>query len=59
MTYKHYIEQPMPMVWRLVNRNLYKNYGLIKKLYDIDLTLHMGAYENGKLDAHVSSDGAE
>ena len=24
MTYKHYIEQPMPMVERLINRKLYK-----------------------------------
>ena len=24
MTYKHYLEQPMPMVERLINRKLYK-----------------------------------
>ena len=50
MTYKHYFEQPMPLVERLINRNLYKNYELIKTLDDIDLTLHMGAYETGKAD---------
>ena len=38
MTYKHYNEQPMPMVERLVNRKLYKNYELLKTLDDIDLT---------------------
>ena len=25
MTYKHYIEQPMPMVERILNRSLYRN----------------------------------
>ena len=47
-TCKHYIEQPVPMVERLVNRKSYKNYELIKTLDDIDLTQHMGAYEKGK-----------
>ena len=32
ITYKHYLEQPMPMVERVVNKKLYKNYGLIKIL---------------------------
>ena len=48
MTYKHYIEQPMPLVERLINRKLYTNYDLIKILDDIDLTLHMGPHETGK-----------
>ena len=48
MTYKQYIEQPMPMVERLFNRKLYRNYELIKTLDDIGLTLHMGPYETGK-----------
>ena len=59
MTYKHYIEQPMSMVERLINRNLYKNYDFIKTLDDIDLTLHMGAHETGKTDIHYSSDEDE
>ena len=50
MTYKHYLEQPMPMVERLIIKRLYKNYDFIKTLNDIDLTLHMGAYETGKAD---------
>ena len=50
MTYKHYFEQLMPMVERLINKRLFKNYELIKTLNDIDLTLHMGAYETGKAD---------
>ena len=58
MTYKYYMEQPMPMVARLVNRKLYKNYELIKTLNDIDLTLHMGAYEKGE-DVHYNSDEDE
>ena len=49
-TYKHYIEQPMPMVERLINKKLYKNYEFIKTLDDIDLTLHMGPYESGTRD---------
>ena len=48
MTYKHYKEQPMPMVERSINRKLYRNYELIKTLDDIDLTLHRGPYETGK-----------
>ena len=32
MTYEHFIEQPMPMVEKLINEKLYKNYDLIKKL---------------------------
>ena len=50
MTYKHYIEQPIPMVEKLVNRKLYKNYELIKTLDDIDLNLYMRAYEKGGED---------
>ena len=50
MTYKHYLAQPMPTVERLINKNLYKNYELIKNLDDIDLILYMGAYETGKED---------
>ena len=38
----------MPMVERLINRKLYRNYELIKTLDDIDLTLHMGPYDTGK-----------
>ena len=30
MTYKHYSEQPMPMVEKIINKKLYKNYELIK-----------------------------
>ena len=59
MTYKHYIEQPMPMVERLIIRKLYKNYELINTLDDTDLTLHMGAYETGKADIHYSSNEDE
>ena len=40
----------MPMVERLVNTKLYKNYELIKTLDGIDLTLHMGVYEKGRED---------
>ena len=56
MTYGNYMEQPMPMVERLINRKLYKIYELIKALDDKDLTLHMGARETGKADIHYSSD---
>ena len=59
MTYKHYIEQPMPFVERLNNGKLYKNYELIKTLDDINLTLHMGAHETGKADTHYSIDEDE
>ena len=47
ITYKHYLEQPMPMVERLIKKKLYKNYGLIKTLDGIDGTLHMTWYEIG------------
>ena len=50
MTYEHYIEQPLPMVERLIIKNLYINYELIKSLEEINLTLHMGPYETGKAD---------
>ena len=50
MTYKHYIEQPMPMVKILIIRRLYRNYELIKTLDDIDLLLHMVPHETGKAD---------
>ena len=30
MTYRHYLANPMPMVERLINRNLFKKYDLIK-----------------------------
>ena len=59
MTYKHYIEQPMPMVERLVNRKLYKDYELLKTLVDIYLTLHMEACKNGEEDVHYNSDEDE
>ena len=48
MTNKHYIEQPMLMVERLIDRKLYRNYELIKTLCDMDLTLHVGPYETRK-----------
>ena len=60
MTYTNYIEQPMPMVERLISKKLYKSYELIKNLDDIDLSLHMGAHETGKTGIHYSSaDGAQ
>ena len=59
MTNKKNMEQPMPMVERLINRKLYKNHELIKTLDDIDLTLHMGAHETGKADIHYTSDEDE
>ena len=59
MTYKHFIEQPMPMVESLIDRKLYKNYELEKTLIDIDLTLDMGPYETGKADIHCSSEEDE
>ena len=59
LTHKHCIEQPMPLVEMLVSRKLYKNYGLIKTLNDIDLTLHMEAHETGKADIHYSSEENE
>ena len=59
MTYKQYIKQPMPMVEKLVIRKLYENYELTKTLVNIDLTLHMGAYENGEEDVYYNSDEDE
>ena len=50
MTYCHFLENPIPMVERLNNRNLYKKYNLIKTLDDIDLLLHMVPCEPGKPD---------
>ena len=47
MTYRHFLEQPIPMVERLIKKKSYKNYELIKTLDDIDRTLHMGPYETG------------
>ena len=59
VTYKHYIEQPMPMVERLINRKFFKIYELIKTLDDIDLSLHMAADETRKRDTHYNSDEDE
>ena len=59
MTYKHYLEQPMPMVERLINKNSYKNYDLLKKQNDIDLTLHMGKIESRRDDIVYYSDEDE
>ena len=59
MKYKHYIEQPMPMVEGLVNRKLCRNYELIKTIDAIDLILHMGAYENREEDVYYNSDEDE
>ena len=59
MTYKHFIEQRMPMIERSINRKLYKNYEPMKTLDDIDLTLHMGPYESGKRDVYYTSDESE
>ena len=59
MTYKQYMEQPMPMIERIINRRLNKNNELIKTLDDIDLTLHMGRYQNGREDVYVSTDDGE
>ena len=47
ITYEDYLEQPMLMVERLINKKLYKNYGLIKTLDGLDGTLHMTWYETG------------
>ena len=57
LTCKHYTEQPMPMVERLIKRKLYENYELIKTLHDMDLTSHMGTYEKGRRDVSDSTDG--
>ena len=48
MTYKHHMKQPMPMLERRINRNLYRNKEPIETLDDIDLTVHMGTYKNGR-----------
>ena len=50
MTHKHYTEQPMPMVERLIYKNLYKKYELIRTLDDIDLLLHTEPNETRKAD---------
>ena len=55
MTCKHCIEQPMPMVERLINRKVYKKYELIKTPNDIVLTLHMGHCESEKRDVYYTS----
>ena len=55
MTYKHYVEQPMPMVENLINKKLYKNYDLIKTLDGIGRTLHVGDHETGKADIQYKS----
>ena len=59
MTYKHDMKQPMPLFERRINRILYKNKELIETLDNIDLTSHMGAYENRSEDVYVSSDENE
>ena len=43
MTYKHYMEQPMPLLERRIKRMLNRTNELMENLDDIDLTLHMGA----------------
>ena len=53
MTYRHYLANPMPMVEKLINRNLYKKYNLIKSLDGIALLLHMGPHETGEADIQV------
>ena len=59
ITYKHYMEQSMPMVERVFNIKLYKSYELTKTLDDIALTLHMGAYEHGSREVYDSTDEGE
>ena len=59
VTYCHYSENPMPTVERLIIRNLYKKYDLLKRLDAIDLLLHMRAHETGEADIHYSSDEVE
>ena len=56
MTYEHYNEQPLLMLERRINRILYRKIELIGFLDKKDLFFHMGAYENGNVDVHVSSD---
>ena len=43
MTYEHYIDQPMQVVERVLNINLFIYPELVKMLEDVDLTLHMGS----------------
>ena len=52
-------EQPMPTVEKLITRELYKNYGPMKTLDDLDLTLLTGVRETRKKDIHHSSDEDE
>ena len=59
ITYKHYLERPMPMVQRLINKKLSKNYGLIKTLDGIDGTLHKTWYETGVAEMPYVSDEDE
>ena len=42
MTHEHYINQPMKMVARVLNKEIYKNPELVEMLKDVHLTLHMG-----------------
>ena len=59
ITYKYFIEQLMPMVEKILNRKLYKNNEVIKTLDEIDLTLHIGPYENRRRDVYDTTDGTE
>ena len=59
MTYKHYLEKPLPMVEKIFIKKLYKNYELIKKLNDIHLTLHMSKIETGGNDVVYNNDEDE
>ena len=59
LTYKHYLEQPMPMVERLMNEKLYKIYELIKTFDVIDDTLHMTWSEIGVADMAFVNDEDE
>ena len=49
----------MPMLERILNRKLYIKNERIKTLDDIDLTLHLGPYENGREDVDYSCDEDE
>ena len=49
----------MPRVERLINGKLYRNYELIETPDDVDLTLHMGPFENGRRDVNDSNDEDE
>ena len=59
ITYKYFIEQLMPMVEKIINRKLYKNNEVIKTLDEIDLTSHIGPYENRRRDVYDTTDGSE